>query len=103
MRDNAFLKALALASQLGFTVACPLVLFVGGGAWADDRLGTRPWLLFLGLALGITLAGFALYQLATVPTRRRTDPNARKAPEKIEPHPGDDLGTNHASSEREQP
>jgi hypothetical protein len=101
LRDNAFLKALALATQLGFTVACPLVLFIGGGAWADQRLGTAPWLFFLGLVLGLVMAGFALFQLASVPTRKRTDRSAKSAPEKIEPRAGEDVGTNHASNERD--
>jgi len=111
MRDNGFVKALALASQLGFAVACPLVVFIAGGVWADDQLGTRPWLFFLGLLVGVVAAGYALFQIAAVGGKRRTEPSARRAPDKIERDDGGqggdgdhgDLGTNHASNERRQP
>lgn len=58
------LKALALATQLGFAVACPLVVFIAGGVWADGQLRTAPWLFFLGLVLGLVSAAAALYQIA---------------------------------------
>lgn len=63
--DKGMMKALALATQLGFAVAGPLLIFIAGGVWLDGALGTAPWLFFLGLALGIVSAGAALYQIAT--------------------------------------
>lgn len=38
----------------GMTLAASVGLFAYGGLWLDDQLGTRPWLLLLGVALGIT-------------------------------------------------
>ena len=101
MGDNGMLKALALATQLGFAVACPMVVFIAGGAWADGQLGTRPWLFFLGLILGLMAAAGALYQLAVVQPARRRDPSAGKAPDKIEPT-STDVGTNRAGNKRDQ-
>ena len=72
MSDNGMLKALALASQLGFAVAGPLVVFIAGGVWADSQFGTKPWLFFLGLVLGIVSAGAALYQLAVAMPAKRS-------------------------------
>jgi hypothetical protein len=83
MKDNGLAKALALAAQMGFAIACPMVFFIAGGAWLDNQLGWKPWLLFLGIFLGVASAGGLFYQLATV-TGRRTDPGARKAPYKVE-------------------
>jgi hypothetical protein len=83
MRDNGLAKALALALQLGFAVACPMVVFIAGGAWLDNKLGWSPWLLFVGIALGVISAGGLFYQLATLSTRRQ-DPGEGKAPYKVE-------------------
>jgi len=65
MGDKGTLRALALASQFGFAVAGPMLLFIGGGVWADNQFGTKPWLFFVGLILGILSAAAALYQVAT--------------------------------------
>lgn len=100
MRDNTLLKTLALATQLGFAVACPLVVFIAGGVWADDTWGTRPWLFFLGLALGLAAAGGALYQIAAVKPGKKPDP-AASAPDKIE-SATPDVGMNRARSRRDK-
>ena len=83
MRNNELAKALALATQLGFAVACPMVVFIAGGAWLDNKLGWSPLLLFVGIILGIASAAGLFYQLATATTRRQ-DPGAGKAPYKME-------------------
>ena len=70
-KDRAGMQALALVAQLGFTIACPMVVFIGGGAWLDGRLDTAPWLLFVGILLGLLAAGGALYQLTKVPVSRQ--------------------------------
>ena len=40
------------AAALGMTYGATILLFVGAGCWLDDRLGTSPWLLIVGLLLG---------------------------------------------------
>lgn len=84
--DKGMLKALALATQLGFAVAGPLVVFIGGGAWLDSTLGTKPWLFFVGLVLGILSAGAAFYQIATAVPAGKSSTAAKKAPGKMEPN-----------------
>jgi len=69
-KDRGSTSALALVAQLGFSIALPMVVFIGGGAWLDAQFRTTPWLLFLGIFLGLLSAGAALYQLAKVPARR---------------------------------
>jgi F0F1-type ATP synthase assembly protein I len=42
---------------IGTSLAVSVLLGIGAGHWADRRLGTSPWLLLAGGALG-TLTGF---------------------------------------------
>jgi hypothetical protein len=83
MKDSGFARALALTAQLGFSIACPLVVFIAGGAWLDGRLGWSPWLLLTGVLLGVITAGGLLWQLTTVPSRRK-QVSRDKAPYKVE-------------------
>jgi F0F1-type ATP synthase assembly protein I len=99
MGDNSLFKVLALATQLGFAVAGPLVLFIGGGVWLDSQLHTSPWLFFLGLALGLLSAGAALYQVAVVGSRSNSATTPRRTRTRIDPG-NNDAGTDHASDER---
>ena len=87
LSDNSALAgALVLATQLGFSVACPMVVFIGGGAWLDNQLGWGPWLLFVGIILGLTSAGGLFFQIAKLPASRRpkTGSDVQGAPYKVE-------------------
>jgi len=55
--DQGAWKALAELSSIGFALVIATVIGLVGGYYADRLLGTSPWLLLLGLALGI-VAGF---------------------------------------------
>jgi F0F1-type ATP synthase assembly protein I len=50
-------KALGELSALGFALVVATVIGLAAGYWADRWLGTSPWLLLIGLGLGIA-AGF---------------------------------------------
>jgi ATP synthase protein I len=50
-------KALGELSSIGMTLVVATVLGLVAGYYADRWLGTTPWLLLLGLGLGIA-AGF---------------------------------------------
>ena len=63
MRDRGTMQAVGLAAQLGFAIACPMLVCVGGGYWADQQLNTRPWLVLAGIAFGLLLAFGTLYSL----------------------------------------
>lgn len=52
---------------LGTSLAVTVLLGVGLGYWADQKLGTRPWLVLLGAVLGLVLA---LYQFFKTVSRR---------------------------------
>jgi len=101
MGDNSLFKALALATQLGFAVAGPLVVFIAGGVWADNQLHTTPWLFFLGLVLGLVSAAAALYQLATTGSRKNPKTTTKISGNSGDtPGPQDSAGTDPADSTR---
>jgi len=83
---GSWAPVLALVTQLGFSIACPMVIFIGGGAWLDSKLGWTPWLLFLGIVLGVATAAGVFYQIAKLPTRTGTgkDADGPGAPYKVE-------------------
>ncbi|NPV48067.1 MAG: AtpZ/AtpI family protein [Armatimonadetes bacterium] len=51
------LRAAAIVSGIGFTMAVSVALGALGGAWLDRRWGTEPWLTVIGFLLG-TIGGF---------------------------------------------
>jgi len=55
--DQGAWKALGELSSVGLALVVSTVIGLVGGYYADRWLGTSPWLLLLGLGLGI-VAGF---------------------------------------------
>ena len=55
--DPSLWRELGSLAQVGLTFVVCTVLGLGGGYWADRWLGTGPWLLLIGLGIGIA-AGF---------------------------------------------
>ena len=57
---------------VGIQFAGAILLFLFAGRWLDERLGTSPWLLLLGVFVGAG-AGFAsIYrQLVVIPRQRQ--------------------------------
>ena len=84
LRDSGMAQSLAFAAQLGFAIACPMVAFIGGGAWLDNRLGTVPWLIFAGILLGILAAAGTIYQVLRAQTNRHEKSKRPRAPYKVE-------------------
>ena len=41
---------------IGFEVVVAITIGSLGGAWLDGKLGTRPWLMYIGLAAGVGAA-----------------------------------------------
>jgi len=69
--DRKTLRALGLASGVGFTIVASILLWVLAGRWLDRKLGTEPWALIAGIIIGLISAGSIIYELAA--TRERTD------------------------------
>jgi hypothetical protein len=61
------MRALGLAAELGFGIACPMLVCIGGGYWADQQFNTKPVLVLLGILGGLVLAFGAMYNLVRTP------------------------------------
>jgi F0F1-type ATP synthase assembly protein I len=47
---------------MGFSAAVCVGIGVGLGLWLDDVLHTAPWLLLVGLAVGVTTAALSVIE-----------------------------------------
>jgi len=57
------IKDLAFFSTIGIAMALSIALGALIGYYLDNKFGTHPWLLYVGLALGIAAAFRNLYLL----------------------------------------
>ena len=67
------LRLIGQLSTVGLSFVLAIVLGFGGGYYLDTRLGTSPWLAFLGFFLGLAAGVLNVYrvmQLAS-PVERR--------------------------------
>ena len=55
--DMNLLMTIAVVGAIGIEMALATALGYFGGHWLDGHLGTAPWLMWIGLGLGI-VAGF---------------------------------------------
>jgi F0F1-type ATP synthase assembly protein I len=60
-KDSSW-RSLAPLAQLGTTLFACVAIGLVSGYGADLLLDTRPWLLLVGLGLGIAAAGVNLYR-----------------------------------------
>ena len=56
---------------LGLAFALSILLFLGGGAWLDSKLGTTPFLMLVGAAVGAGAAFYSLYYHIVIEPRQR--------------------------------
>ncbi|MDF3000515.1 MAG: putative F0F1-ATPase subunit Ca2+/Mg2+ transporter [Bacillota bacterium] len=68
---QAGLEALVLFSQLGLTMAMPILLGAIGGHWLDEKLGTKVLFLILLLCLGIVGGIAGAYRQITAVTKKK--------------------------------
>src|SRR3954451_13947535 len=60
------MRAVGRATGLGCSIVAALVLWIGGGVWLRSRFGTSPGLTLLGVAVGVVVAGYQLWELTKV-------------------------------------
>ncbi len=82
------MKAMALAGELGFGVAGPLVVCTGLGWYLDGLWSTGHWLVMTGLLIGIVSTIGTFYRLATAFPART--PPKKGAPGPAKPAAGTD-------------
>ncbi|MEW6540372.1 MAG: AtpZ/AtpI family protein [Bacillota bacterium] len=56
------MRAFALGSTIAVQFAVSLVLGILGGRYLDELWGTGPWLLLLGLLLGLAAGTMGIYR-----------------------------------------
>ena len=69
------LSTLAKLSSVGIEFAISTVMGLLGGRWVDEKLGTSPWLMILGLFVGVT-AGLR----SLIRTARQANREANQSP-----------------------
>ena len=60
------MRAFALGSTMAIQFAVSLVLGILGGRYLDEAWGTAPWMMFLGLLLGLAAGTMAIYRTASM-------------------------------------
>jgi F0F1-type ATP synthase assembly protein I len=56
---------------VGLQFAGAILIFLFLGRWLDEKLGTSPWLLLIGVMVGAAAGFYSLYrQLVLVPRER---------------------------------
>ena len=61
-KDFGFLKNIVWLTQLGLSIAAPIVLCVLGSVWLRNRFALGGWVVALGTFLGVGAAFVALWQ-----------------------------------------
>ncbi|QOX64755.1 AtpZ/AtpI family protein [Anoxybacterium hadale] len=69
---QAGLEALVLFSQLGLTMAIPILLGAIGGHWLDEKFGTKVVFLILLVCLGIVGGIAGAYRQITAVTKKKS-------------------------------
>ncbi|QGG47100.1 AtpZ/AtpI family protein [Heliorestis convoluta] len=62
-RPRQVLKAIGIGSSIGVELAVAVYLGFAAGRYGDSRLGTDPWLMLIGVLLGIVIGFFGVYYL----------------------------------------
>jgi ATP synthase protein I len=73
-REPSAWHGLAELTSIGMAMVLATILGLAAGYYADRWLGTSPWLMLLGLVLGI-IAGFvSMFRSVKAAERRMKDP-----------------------------
>ncbi len=71
--DQGTWKALGELSSIGLALVVATIIGLVGGYYADRWLGTSPWLLLVGLVLGIAAGFVNLFRSVTRADRELDD------------------------------
>ena len=63
MLSRRDLQLIGQLTTVGFAFVLAIVIGFGGGYLLDGWLGTRPWLSFLGFALGVAAGIVNVYRI----------------------------------------
>jgi F0F1-type ATP synthase assembly protein I len=63
-RGGRRLSALTKLASVGIELSISTIVGMLGGRWLDEKLGTAPWLMLLGLVLGVVAGMRSLIRAA---------------------------------------
>ncbi|MFA5872010.1 MAG: AtpZ/AtpI family protein [Parcubacteria group bacterium] len=55
-------SAASLAWELGYIIAVPLVILALIGRYLDNKLGTSPWFLLVGILIAVFVSSYGIYK-----------------------------------------
>lgn len=55
---------------IGFQLAASVLIFLFLGQWLDERFGTEPWLLLIGVLIGAGAGFYSIYRQLVIKPRR---------------------------------
>jgi ATP synthase protein I len=73
----AFESSAGAYAGLGLQFALAIILFLFIGKWLDEKLGTSPWLLIVGVFLGATAGFLSIYRHLMADQRREEEAKRR--------------------------
>lgn len=65
-KERRDLRVVGAATGIGCSTAVALIMCIVGGILIDGWLGTTPIFTLVGIVLGLAVAGYLLYELATM-------------------------------------
>jgi F0F1-type ATP synthase assembly protein I len=68
-RSGKQLSTLAKLTSVGIEFSLSVLIGLLGGRWVDGKLGTAPWLMIVGLLLGVSAALRSLIRTARLANR----------------------------------
>ena len=69
-RGGKLLGASWRLASVGIEFAVSTLIGLLGGRWVDGKLGSEPWLMIVGLLLGVTAGFRGLYRTARTASRQ---------------------------------
>lgn len=75
-RKSPMSSSWAVVTDFGYMLLASQLLLGGGGYWADQRFGTEPWLLIVGILLGLAVSFKHLF--SALDRAAKADKAARK-------------------------
>jgi ATP synthase protein I len=79
--DRRWVRQLGVLSGVGLTLVISTVLGFGGGLALDRWLGTAPWLMLVGLLLGIASGFINLFRAAGILGREGREADRDQRPD----------------------
>ncbi|MEW5952321.1 MAG: AtpZ/AtpI family protein [Bacillota bacterium] len=62
-RPNEIVRAMAISTALGTEMAICVVAGFYGGRYIDGLLGTGPWIMIVGILLGVAAGTFGIMKI----------------------------------------